>query len=178
MAHVAAAALHRAPERVTSRAIILIRVMVGAVFLSEGIQKFMYPEFVGAGRFARIGIPAPELVAPLVGVVEVTCGALLLLGLFTRFAVLPLMGVMVVALITTKLPVLLGQDLGPFQLRQLNYYGFWSMAHEARTDLSMLLGAAFLFVTGGGAWSLDQRLVRARLSEHAVQQPADEALQA
>jgi putative oxidoreductase len=138
--------------------VILIRLMVGAVFLTEGIQKFLFPADVGAGRFARIGIPAPEVIGPMVGTIETVCGALVLLGLFTRVAVLPLLGVMAVALLTTKLPILLGQDLGPFRVRQLPYYGVWGFAHESRTDLSMILGSVFLLLTGGGRWSMDQRM--------------------
>jgi len=122
--------------------VIIIRLMVGAVFLSEGIQKFLFPADVGAGRFERIGIPSPELIAPFVGCFEIVCGALLLLGLFTRFAAVPLIIIMLTAIATTKIPILLDQ-------------GFWKMAHEARTDWSMLLGAMFLLVVGGGRWSLD-----------------------
>jgi putative oxidoreductase len=138
-------------------ATILIRVMVGAVFLSEGLQKFLYPADVGAGRFARIGLPSPELLGPVVGSVEIVCGTLVLLGLFTRLAVLPLLGIMLVALVSTKIPILLGQDLGPFQVRQLGRYGFWAMAHESRTDFSMVMGSLFLLIAGAGPLSLDAR---------------------
>jgi putative oxidoreductase len=138
-------------------AAILIRVMVGAVFLSEGIQKFLYPADVGAGRFARIGLPSPELLGPAVGSVEIVCGTLVLLGLLTRLAVLPLLGIMLMALVATKIPILLGQDLGPFQVRQLSRYGFWAMAHESRTDFSMVMGSLFLLIAGAGPLSLDAR---------------------
>lgn len=138
-------------------ATILIRVLVGAVFVAEGMQKFLYTAEVGAGRFAKIGIPLAEWIAPFVGSVEVVCGMLVLLGLFTRWAVLPLLGVMAVAFVTTKLPILLGQDLGPFQLRQLPYYGFWGFAHESRTDFSMVMGSLFLLLAGPGPLSLDAR---------------------
>ncbi len=122
--------------------VIVIRLMVGAVFLSEGIQKFLFPADVGAGRFERIGIPSPEVVAPFVGCFEIACGALLLLGFFTRFAAVSLIIIMLTAIGTTKIPILLDQ-------------GFWKMAHEARTDWSMFLGSVFLLVVGGGKWSLD-----------------------
>jgi uncharacterized membrane protein YphA (DoxX/SURF4 family) len=122
--------------------VFLIRLMVGAVFLSEGIQKFRYPDKVGVGRFIKIGIPAPEIMAPFVGVVEIVCGALLLLGLLTRLAAVPLIINMLVAIGTTKVPILLKD-------------GFWTMAHEARTDWSMLLGSIFLAIVGGGLWSID-----------------------
>ncbi|MNS24116.1 hypothetical protein D3C72_559500 [compost metagenome] len=127
------------------RAVILIRLMVGAVFLSEGIQKFLFPASVGAGRFAKIGLPAPEVLAPMVGSFEMVCGLLVLLGAATRLAVIPLLVIMLVAVTTTKIPILLES-------------GFWKMAHEARTDWSMFLGALFLLLQGAGPWSLDARL--------------------
>ncbi len=140
-------------------AVVLIRLMVGPVFLSEGAQKFLFPAEVGAGRFAKIGIPSPEVAAPFVGVVEIVCGALILLGLFTRLAAVPLVIVMLAAILSTKIPVLLGHGFWGFSLRQLPYYGFWGMAHEARTDWVMLLGSVFLLVVGAGAWSIDARLM-------------------
>ncbi|HZI88618.1 MAG TPA: DoxX family protein [Pyrinomonadaceae bacterium] len=139
--------------------VILIRLLVGAVFVTEGIQKFLFPGEVGAGRFARIGIPASEMMGPFVGVVEILCGSLLLLGLLTRLATIPLIINMVVAIISTKIPILLGHGFWGFSLRQLPYYGFWGMAHEARTDFAMLLGSLFLLIVGGGAWSIDRRLL-------------------
>ena len=141
-------------------ATILIRVAVGAVFVSEGIQKFLFPADVGAGRFASIGLPLPELMGPFVGAVEVLCGALLLVGLATRLAAVPLIAIMIVAIVSTKVPILLGHDLGPFQVRSLDRYGFWSLAHESRTDFAMLLVSLFLLMVGAGRWSLDALLHR------------------
>jgi len=143
-------------------AAILIRVAVGAVFLSEGIQKFLYPASLGVGRFEKIGFAAAELFAPMVGAFEIGCGLLVLLGLLTRLAVLPLIGIMVVAIVTTKLPILLGHDLWGFHVRELSSYGFWSMAHETRTDFAMLLGSMFLLIIGGGRGSIDALLGRGR----------------
>jgi uncharacterized membrane protein YphA (DoxX/SURF4 family) len=128
-----------------SGAIILIRLMVSLVFLSEGIQKFLYPDALGVGRFIKIGIPAPEIMAPFVGVVEIACGGLVLLGLLTRPAAVALIIDMLVAIVSTKIPILVER-------------GFWSMAHEARTDWSMLLGSVFLLIVGAGKWSLDWKL--------------------
>jgi putative oxidoreductase len=128
-------------------AVLLIRLMVGAVFVSEGIQKFLFPADVGAGRFAKIGFPSPELIAPFVGSFEIACGILLLLGLLTRLAAVPLIVVMLTAIATTKIPILMND-------------GFWKMAHEARTDWSMLLGLIFIFIVGAGRWSLDALLSR------------------
>jgi uncharacterized membrane protein YphA (DoxX/SURF4 family) len=126
-------------------AILLVRLLVGGVFLSEGIQKFLYPEELGVGRFVKIGIPAPALTAPFVGVVEVACGILLIIGLLTRVAAVPLIIDMLVAIATTKVPILMKS-------------GFWAMAHEARTDYAMLLGSVFLLIVGAGRLSLDARI--------------------
>ena len=123
-------------------ATLLIRLTVGAVFLSEGIQKFLFPGDVGAGRFAKIGLPAPEMLANFVGSVEIVCGVLVLLGIVIRLAVLPLLAIMATAIVTTKLPILVQS-------------GLWKMAHEARTDFAMTMGALFLLVVGAGPWSWD-----------------------
>ena len=133
--------------------VILIRLVVGAVFLSEGIQKFLYPADLGVGRFTKIGIPSPEIMAPFVGVVEIVCGTLVFIGLLTRLAAGPLIIDMLVAISTTKIPILLKT-------------GFWVMAHEARTDWAMLLGSIFLLAVGGGAWSVDARLTANRAIRH------------
>ena len=151
-------ALRRLMTTTAPASVILIRIAVGAIFLSEGIQKFLFPNELGAGRFVKIGIPAPEVMGPFVGTVEIVCGLLIILGLLTRLAAIPLIIDMCVALISTKLPILLGHGLWRFSLSKLPSYGFWSMAHEARTDLSMLLGSIFLLIVGAGAWSLDVRL--------------------
>lgn len=142
------------------RSVILIRLLVGGVFLSEGIQKFLSPDDLGAGRFAKIGIPWPEVMGPFVGVVEIVCGALILIGLFTHLAAAPLIIDMCVAIVSTKAPILLGHGFWGFKLREMPAYGFWSMAHEARTDWAMLLGAVFLLIVGAGAWSIDTARAR------------------
>lgn len=139
------AALERIVDARAPAATVLVRVLVGGVFLSEGIQKFLYPAALGAGRFAKIGIPAPEVMGPFVGVVEIVCGLLLVVGLLTRLAALPLIIDMIMAIATTKIPMLLKS-------------GFWAMAHEARTDWCMLLGCVFLFFVGSGPLSLDGRI--------------------
>ena len=125
-----------------AKAILLIRILVGWVFLSEGIQKFLFPEALGVGRFMKIGIPLPQLMAPFVGVTEIMCGALLLVGLFTRLACVPLLIDICVALYSTKIVT-------------LTKNGFWGTLHEARTDVSMLLGLIFLLLVGSGALALD-----------------------
>lgn len=122
--------------------VLIIRLMVGTVFLSEGVQKFLFPAEVGAGRFAKIGLPAPEILGPFVGSFEIICGLLVLAGFLTRLAVVPLIVIMLTAIATTKLPILQEQ-------------GFWKAAHESRTDWSMLLGSIFLLIQGAGNISVD-----------------------
>lgn len=128
-----------------SKTTILIRLMVGAVFLSEGIQKFLFPAIRGAGRFEKIGLPSPEFLGSFVGTFEIICGLLILMGLFTRLASIPLIVIMLVAVTTTKSEVLATK-------------GFWEMMHGSRTDWAMLLGSVFLLIKGGGRWSADKTL--------------------
>ena len=115
---------------------ILIRLMVGAVFLSEGIQKFLFPDKLGSGRFEKIGLPNPDFLGPFVGSFEITSGVLILIGLLTRLASIPLIIIIFVAIAITKSEVLTNE-------------GFWSMMHESRTDWSMLLGSIFLLIARG-----------------------------
>lgn len=136
----------------------LIRLIVGPVFLSEGIQKFLYTDENGIGRFSRIGIPYPEFTGPFVGIVEIVCGALIIFGLLTRLAAIPLIINMLVAILSTKIPILLGFGFWGFSLRNVTYGGFWGMAHEMRTDWSMLLGSIFLLIVGAGSVSIDALL--------------------
>lgn len=123
----------------------IIRLMVGAVFFLEGIKKFLFVEQWGAGRFTRIGIWEPHFMASFVGVVEIVCGLLLLAGLITRLAAIPLIIDIAVAIAATKIPILLA-------------HGFWPMEAEARTDFSMLCGLVFLLIAGAGKWSFDKRI--------------------
>jgi putative oxidoreductase len=122
----------------------LIRLVVGIVFLSEGILKFFRPEDLGVGRFARIGLPLPSLLAPIVGAVEIIGGLSLLLNLAPGLAAVALLGVISTALLTTKLPVLLGRPLGPFTLMKAPFYGVLGFLHESRADLSMFTGTLAL----------------------------------
>jgi putative oxidoreductase len=125
--------------------VMLVRLMVGWIFLAEGVQKFLFPAALGVGRFVKIGIPAPHFFAPFVGVVEIVCGFLLIVGLLTRLAAIPLLIDISVAILTTKLPM-------------LSKSGFWGTMHEARTDFCMFLGLVFLIAIGSGHLSFDARL--------------------
>ena len=126
-------------------AAILVRFLVGLVFFLEGIKKFLFVAQWGAGRFARIGIPHPQIMGPFVGGIEIVCGCLLLVGLVTRLASLLLLIDISVAIASTKIPLLLRS-------------GFWPMEAEARTDYAMLLGLIFLLIVGAGTLSLDHRI--------------------
>jgi putative oxidoreductase len=130
-------------------ATLIVRLLVGGVFFLEGVKKFLFAEQWGAGRFTRIGIPAPQIMGPFVGVVEIVCGLFLLVGLLTRLASLPLIIDISVAIASTKVPLLFKS-------------GFWPMEAEARTDYSMLLGSIYLLIVGAGAWSLDAWLASRR----------------
>lgn len=126
---------------------ILPRLIVGLVFLSEGIQKYLFPELVGTGRFEKIGFADPAFWAYFAGTFEIICGSLVLLGLFTRLAAIPLFIVMMTAFVTTKWPILMDK-------------GFWTMAHEYRTDFAMTLLLIYLFIYGAGKWSVDSKLLK------------------
>jgi len=124
--------------------LLLLRFLVGWVFLSEGIQKFLFPAALGAGRLEKIGIPAPQFMGPFVGATEILCGAFLILGLFTVVVVWPLLATILVAITTTKGPLLLKQ-------------GFWAAMHEGRTDFCMIVGLLAIVLLGAGPLSLDGR---------------------
>jgi uncharacterized membrane protein YphA (DoxX/SURF4 family) len=113
---------------------LIIRLMVGLVFLSEGIQKYLFPELVGAGRFRKLGVFAPDITGYVVGLIEIVCSLCILLRFKVRIFVLPLFGVMAGALYYTKLPTLIHE-------------GFWKTAHEGRTDFSMIMGLVFLYLS-------------------------------
>src|SRR5207245_8598469 len=139
-------------------ATILIRIVVGGIFLAEGIQKFLYPGDLGAGRFAKIGIAAPDMMGPFVGGIEIVCGALLIIGLLTRIAAILLLIDISVAIVSTKIPILLAHGFWGLSLTKLLRYGFLSMIHDARTDLAMWLSSLFLFIVGAGKpYSLDAK---------------------
>jgi len=129
----------------TQAAILAIRLLVGAVFFMEGIKKFIFPEQWGAGRFAGFGIPAPHVMGPFVGAVEIICGILVILGLRARLASVPLLCVISTAIVVTKIPILFKS-------------GFWRMEDVARTDYSMFMGLIFLLFAGSGSLSLDARM--------------------
>lgn len=122
----------------------LVRIVVGVVFLTEGVLKFLHPADLGAGRFARIGLPMPGLLGPFVGAVEILGGLALVFAVAPGWAALVLLGVITTALATTKVPILLGHPLGRFAPAKAPYGGVLGFLHEARTDLSMFFGTLAL----------------------------------
>jgi len=124
---------------------VLIRLIVGLIFLSEGIQKFLFPELLGPGRFLKIGFSDPEFWAYFTGTFEIICGTFVLIGLLTRIVSIPLLIILITAFVTTKWPMLIEK-------------GFWVMAHEYRTDFALTLLLIYLLRYGGGRWSVDSTI--------------------
>jgi uncharacterized membrane protein YphA (DoxX/SURF4 family) len=122
--------------------ILLIRLAVGLIFFTQGILKYTDPN-MGVLRFTRIGFSHPYFTARFVGTFEILCGLLVLLGLWTRAAAVPLLIVICTAIVATKLP----------ELARANQ-GFWFMVSDARTDFAMLCSLLFLLKLGGGDWSV------------------------
>ena len=125
----------------------LIRIIVGLIFLSEGIQKYLFPELLGTGRFEKIGFTDPAFWAYFTGSFEIICGLFVLLGFLTRLASIPLFIIMMTAFVTTKWPMLTDK-------------GFWSFAHEYRTDFAMTLLLIWLIVYGAGRMSVDAGIIK------------------
>jgi putative oxidoreductase len=125
--------------------IAFVRLAVGLIFLTQGILKYIDP-VMGVVRFTKIGFPHPYFTAHFIGAVEIVCASLVLLGLWTRLAVLPLLVVISTAIATTKIPELFRPD-----------QGFWYMVSDARTDFAMLCCLIFLLLEGAGSWALDAR---------------------
>lgn len=120
----------------------LVRLVVGLIFLSEGIQKYLFPQTLGTGRFLKIGFNDAAFWAYFTATFEIVCGILVLLGLLTRLASVPLLIIMITAFITTKIPILINK-------------GFWAMAHEYRTDFALTVLLIYLLAYGSGKRSLD-----------------------
>jgi putative oxidoreductase len=139
-----------------SGAVVLIRLYVGLIFAGEGVLKFVRADALGPGRFDKAGIPAGAFFAYLDGAFEIGCGLLILAGLFTRLATLPMIVDMLGALVITKVPLLWGH--APLYPKEA---GFWDFFHEGRLEVAMLCGSLFLLVVGSGGLSLDARMNRA-----------------
>ena len=137
------------------RATIALRLMAGAVFFWEGLLKFAYAN-QGVGRFTKLGMPMPEILAPAIAVLEIVGGLCFILGVWTRPFALLFIGEMLVAILSTKISLFLGTS--PLPLPPVPpQTGFWAVLHESRSDLAQLLCSLFLFIEGPGPWSLDAK---------------------
>jgi uncharacterized membrane protein YphA (DoxX/SURF4 family) len=159
------------PPLAAPPSVLIVRLMAGGVFLSEGILKFVYTN-QGVGRFTKLGIPAPELTATFVGSLEIVGGLMLIAGLFTRVIAIPFIIEMVVAILTTKISLYLGTSPLPLP-PALPKVGFWAVMHESRSDYAQILTSIFLLVVGPGSWSLDAVLRRRRETAMAPQRSED-----
>jgi putative oxidoreductase len=141
----------------------LVRLVVGLIFLTEGLQKYLFPDLLGTGRFAKIGFSDPAFWAYFTGAFEIICGTFILLGFITRLASIPLFIIMMTAFVTTKWPILADK-------------GFWSFAHEYRTDFAMTLLLIWLFLYGAGRWSADAAIIKSRSSRTADTNPKSQKM--
>ena len=128
-----------------SKGAIFIRLAMGLIFFTQGILKFTDAK-MGVDRFTRIGFPHPAFTAHFVGAFEIVCGLMVLAGLWTRVAAIPLLVIICTAIVTTKIPELTrtGQ-------------GFWFMVSDARTDFAMLMCLLFLLASGWRAAPFNSR---------------------
>jgi len=148
------------------RATTLIRLMAGAVFLWEGILKFVYVN-QGVGRFTKLGIPFPFVTAPFVGWLEIIGGICLILGVGTRLVTIPFIVEMLVAILSTKPRLYLGTSpLPPPPVPP--QMGIWAVLHEIRSEYAQLMTCAFLLFAGPGPTSLDAALRRRHVAPTAV----------
>ncbi len=128
-------------------ATLIVRIVLGYVFLVAGLQKFIFPDDMGPGRFEEMGYSFPAFTAYFVGFFETAGAILILVGLATRFAAVPIIIIMLTAIVTTKFPILADD-------------GFWSFAHALRLDFSMLMCALFMWFAGADKRSVDARLMK------------------
>ena len=156
------------------RSALLIRLMAGGVFLSEGLLKFTYVN-QGIGRFTKLGMPLPGVLAPAIAILEIVGGLLLASGLGTRLISVPFIVEMVVAILSTKIALYFGTSPLPKPAAP-PFSGWWAVLHESRSDYAQLLCCIYLLISGPGPWSLDALLRRwrgaARVNDPLPTKPA------
>lgn len=129
--------------------IIFARIITGLIFISEGVQKFIIVSMLGPAYFKEIGFGYPMFWSYFTGTFEIICGILILIGLLTRLASIPLLIIMITAFFKTKLPLLPAN-------------GFLTFAHEYRIDFALTLLLVMLFIYGAGKWSADLRILNSK----------------
>jgi len=107
----------------------LIRLAVAYVFITSALMKLMSPEV--ANHFLGLGLPYPQQMLKLVIFLEMVCGILLLVNKSVKNAAVPLIGIMIVAILLTKVPLL--------------HTGFLNFAFSARLDIVMLVLLVYLY---------------------------------
>jgi putative oxidoreductase len=157
------------PPLTAPRAALLVRLMTGGVFLSEGILKFVYTN-QGVGRFAKLGLPFPEFTATCIGTLEIVGGLLLLCGLATRLFAILFIVEMIIAIATTKISLYFGTSPLPLPPSPPTI-GWWAVLHESRSDWAQLLTSGFLLIAGPGPWSLDDAWQRWRQTRESSTAP-------
>ena len=129
--------------------IIFVRLIVGLIFISEGFQKYLIVTMYGPAFFKEIGFSDPMFWVYFTGAFEIFCGIFILFGLLTRIASIPLLIIMIIAFITTKLPL-------------LRTKGFWTFSHEYSIEFSITMLLILLFIYGGGKWSVDLKIIQSK----------------
>jgi len=148
------------PPLSAPKATLALRLMVGGVFFWEGILKFVYVN-QGVGRFTKLGMPVPDVLAPAIAVLEIGGGLLIMSGFLTRLVSIPFIIEMIVAILSTKISIYLGTSslaLPPAPPK----VGFWAVLHEIRSDYAQIMTCIFLLAAGPGPWSLDALVQRFR----------------
>ena len=148
------------PPTSAPRSVLAIRLMAGGVFFWEGLLKFVYAN-QGIGRFTKLGLPVPDVLAPAIAVLEIGGGLLLMSGLGTRLISVPFIVEMIVAMLSTKVALFLGTSPLP-KPPSPPQAGLWAVLHEIRSDYAQIMSCIFLLAAGPGPWSLDALLARRR----------------
>jgi uncharacterized membrane protein YphA (DoxX/SURF4 family) len=153
------------PPTSAPKATLAIRLMAGGVFFWEGLLKFVYAN-QGVGRFTKLGLPVPDVLAPAIAVLEIGGGLLVMSGLGTRLISLPFIVEMVVAMLSTKVSLFLGTSPLP-KPPSPPQAGLWAVLHEIRSDYAQIMCCIYLLAAGPGPWSLDAWLARRRQAQAA-----------
>ena len=152
------------------KATLALRLMAGGVFFWEGLLKFAYVN-QGVGRFTKLGMPMPEVLAPAIAVLEIVGGLLLVSGLGTRLISVPFIIEMIVAMLSTKISLYLGTSPLPAPPAP-PVMGGWAVLHEIRSEYAQIMTCVYLLAAGPGPWSLDALRLRRRRRNAALESSA------